>query len=298
MRLLRRSASGRGSGRKRKTRRRSRRRTRMFGRVTLRRAVFVGLVVGLVALPVWWWWSGGMARSWQSAKAIAKESTEQLVTGLGFSLQDVLVEGRDRTATAALKRALGARHGAPLLTLDLDAAKARIEALPWVRDAALRRLLPDTLHVTLVERTPLARWQRQRKIRIIDADGEVIPVKVAREHKGLPLVVGADAPAHTVALIDLVKSQPILAERVAAAVRKGGRRWDIKLRGGIEVRLPEEDAAVAWRRLAEAERDHAVLARDIVLIDLRIPDRMIVQTRKPASSKEKPVRRSTSEKST
>jgi len=49
--------------------------------------------------------------------------------------------------------------------------KARLEAMPWVREAEIERLLPDTIFVRLDERQPLAFWQRQGKLVLIDRDG-------------------------------------------------------------------------------------------------------------------------------
>jgi len=70
-----------------------------------------------------------------------------------------------------------------------------------------------------------------------------------------------------------------LMRRVKAAVRVGGRRWNLRLEGDIDVRLPEDNAAAAWTRLAEYEKTHQVLERDVRILDLRLPDRLIV--RKP-----------------
>ena len=66
-------------------------------------------------------------------------------------------------------------------------------------------------------------------------------------------------------------------DHVKAAVRVGGRRWNLRLKNDIDVRLPEENAAKAWSRLAEYEKTHRVLERDVQILDLRLPDRLIVR---------------------
>ncbi len=109
-----------------------------------------------------------------------------------------------------------------------------------------------------------------------DAKGAVVQDE-AGEFAHLPIVVGDDAPAHAEALLFLLATEPDLQKRVTAAVRVGGRRWNLKLDNGIDVRLPEEDAASAWSRLATLERDNKLLSRDVVAIDLRLPDRLIVR---------------------
>ncbi|HEX9836247.1 MAG TPA: cell division protein FtsQ/DivIB, partial [Alphaproteobacteria bacterium] len=77
----------------------------------------------------------------------------------------------------------------------------------------------------------------------------------------------------------MLKREPDLAGRVRAAVRVGQRRWNVKLDGGIDVRLPEENAAAAWAKLGDLERKHSILSRDVEAVDLRLPDRLIVQTK-------------------
>ena len=49
------------------------------------------------------------------------------------------------------------------------------------------------------------------------------------------------------------------------------------LDNGIEVRLPESDAAAALTALVRLDRDNKILTRDIAAIDLRLPDRVTVQ---------------------
>jgi cell division protein FtsQ len=66
---------------------------------------------------------------------------------------------------------------------------------------------------------------------------------------------------------------------VRSAVWVGGRRWNLRLDDGIDIRLPEENAQSAWTRLATLERDQRVLSRDIIAIDLRIRDRLVVRRR-------------------
>src|SRR3546814_16676093 len=79
-------------------------------------------------------------------------------------------------------------------------------------------------------------------------------------------------------LIAVMNSEPELRERVTAAVRVGGRRWNIQIEGRIDVRLPEADAAGAWAQLARIERQQGLLSRDVLIVDLRLPDRLVVRT--------------------
>lgn len=221
---------------------------------------------------------------------------------LGLKVREILVEGRSRVPASTVMATLDVRRGTPILGVGIDALRVHLEAIPWIESAVVERRLPDTIYVHLTERQPLALWQHNGHFSVIDAKGVVVQDEVG-EFAHLPIVVGDDAPAHAEALLLLLATEPELQKRVAAAIRVGGRRWNLKLDNGIDVRLPEDDAASAWSRLAALERDHQLLARDVVAVDLRLPDRLIVRVGAdvapglgPASTsaQERPTRKATS----
>lgn len=206
---------------------------------------------------------------------------------LGFRLEALTVEGRAMTSGADLLGALDAERGTPIAAIDVAKARIKVEALPWVKSAKIERRLPGTIHVVLEERAPYALWQRGDRYTLVDHTGHLL-VDVPESDARLPLIVGADAPANAAALFETLKKEPELARRVQAAVRVGARRWNIHLDGykdGISVRLPEENMAEAWSRLAMLERDHRILERDLEFIDLRLEDQLIVRLRKGEEEK-------------
>jgi cell division protein FtsQ len=146
-----------------------------------------------------------------------------------------------------------------------------------VRSAAIERRLPGTLFVRLSERRPLAVWQHDGQQQLIDRDGEVIPTRDLARFARLPTVVGDKAAAHAAALLDMLAREPDLAARVTAAIRVDDRRWNLRIDHAIEVLLPEEDAAKAWAKLADLERQDNLLKRDILRVDMRLPDRLVLR---------------------
>jgi cell division protein FtsQ len=206
----------------------------------------------------------------------------------GLAVSSIEVEGRQRASREAILGALGVANGAPILSVDPADAKRRIETITWVHSADVERRLPDTIHVRVVERQPLALWQRQGKLTVIDRDGVVISGERPETFADLIILVGSDAPAHGTDLIDMLQSEKALASHIAAAIRVGGRRWNLRFDSGVDVALPEEDPAGAWRRLAALEESDGILERDVEMIDLRLPDRLVLRTpdpQKPAGKK-------------
>ncbi|HEX5320101.1 MAG TPA: FtsQ-type POTRA domain-containing protein [Stellaceae bacterium] len=210
---------------------------------------------------------------------------------LGLVVTDIDVVGRHTTDPATIMEALGAQRGTPILAVDPMRAKEKLQALPWVRSAAIERRLPGTLFVRLVERQPLAVWQHAGKHELIGRDGEVIPVTDLTRFAKLPTIVGDDAPKYARDFIDMLSTEPDLFARVTAAVRVGGRRWDVHIDRGIDVMLPEEHADGAWTHLAELERKDALLNRDVQTVDMRLRDRLVIRTIAAAPKDTVPVKK-------
>ena len=217
--------------------------------------------------------SGVAATVYRKTHAAALSGT----VALGFRIEEILVTGRGETSQKDLLAAVGLQRGAPIFAFDPDAARAKIEALPWVKSATVERMLPNTVVLRIRERRPLAIWQSEGRFALIDGEGRIIKRDGLERYAGILLVVGEDAPSHTADLVRMLAVEPTLRDRVKAAVRVGGRRWNVRLKNDVDVRLPEENPAEAWKRLAEYERRHGVLERDVQILDLRIPDRLIVR---------------------
>ena len=256
-------------------RRRRRRRWRLLGDWRPRRRLIAGGLATIVVASLGGLWLNG----WYGRQVGAiGQSLYAATARAGLTIDDVLVEGRKRTESEAILATLGVARGMPILAFDPHAAKVRLETLPWVREATVERRLPDVVFLRLREREPMALWQYEGELAVIDGDGQVIPGAQASAFAKLPLLVGEDAPRTARELLAVLDSEPDLRARVAAAIRVQGRRWNVRLDDGIDVRLPEDNPGDAWADLARIQREHAVLQRGVVTIDLRLPDRLVVRT--------------------
>ncbi|GBQ26836.1 cell division protein FtsQ [Gluconacetobacter sacchari DSM 12717] len=206
----------------------------------------------------------------------------RLVSMLPLRVTDIQVSGRALTSEAALRDALGVRIGDPVLGFSVEGARQRIDALPFVDHSVVERHLPGTIVVRLTERSPFAVWQNQGRFMLIDRAGNQVrdqgmTGKDAQAFMQLPLVVGLGANIAAAPLIDALAGQPVVRDHVAAAVRVGLRRWNLVLRDGTTVLLPEGEDLPALKRLADLQAAMKLLDRPVVAIDLRLPDRMVVE---------------------
>jgi len=252
-----------------------------------RRPLFVtGFVLCLIAgasTAGWYvWQSGWVHQTVERAKWFVIAGAAKT----GFSVREIFVEGRFETSRKTLLKALRLERGAPILAFDPEAARRRVEALPWVRQAVIERQLPDVVHLLLRERRPMALWQRGGKFSLIDTNGELIPLKDVSAYTKLIVIIGRDAPGNAAQLFEVLATEPKLASRVRAAVRVGGRRWNLHLSNDIEIRLPEEDSSAAWSHLAELDQKHDLLSKDLITVDLRLADRVVIREGQKGSAEE------------
>jgi cell division protein FtsQ len=256
----------------------------------MRRAV----LWGLPALLAFGGYGAVMLSRLPVGQALGNAADDRALVGsaaLGLVVTDIEFEGRETTDPATILAALAANRGTPILAVSPSRAKQQLESLPWVRSAAIARRLPGTLWVRLVERHPLAVWQHGGRQELIDREGAVIPVKDLGRFAHVPTVVGEDAARHAAQLIDMLAHEPELAARVTAAIRVDDRRWNLRVDNAIEVLLPEGSAAAAWTRLAALEHESNLLKRDIRVVDMRLPDRVVLRVNAAPISQPAPAKK-------
>lgn len=244
-----------------------------------RRVALVAAAVLVVGGAVTLWSVAGSAARDDWTAPIGRSFT-RVSQRLGLTVDEILVVGRVETSRQSLLQAIGTGFGEPILAVDLRAARGRVLALPWVSAAELERVLPNTLIIRLHERQPAALWQRRGHFTLIDRDGRALAEGQAGSG-GLIVLVGDDAPPHAGRLLDMLTAQPELRPLVRAAVRVGGRRWNLHLDNDISVRLPEADPEGALQRLVEYQRGQGLLDKDIATIDMRFADKLILKPREP-----------------
>jgi len=237
----------------------------------------LGLLAGgllVLVITLFFIWRSG----WPQNEAHQLEDTGLSLTQKAqFAVKDVIVEGRHQSNKDDIFDALGTEQGAPVLAFDTKAAAVRLSKLPWIGSAVVERRLPDTVAVIITERVPAARWQHDDRLYVIDTEGHVLPTARPEDFPGLPLIVGAGAEREAQSFFAVLKNYPDIRDKIDSLVRVSERRWDLHLVTKVIVRLPEQDVAAALHRLSVLISQEKILDRNVVAIDLRIPDRLIIE---------------------
>jgi len=206
-----------------------------------------------------------------------KDLRDRVANAAGFRITSLALAGNYHVSREEVLATAGITGTTSLLFVDVEQARERLKANPWIADASLLKLYPGELQIAIKERHAFALWQKDRRVTVIADDGTVLEPYVAPRLVQLPLVVGRGAQSKAKEFLALLDRHPALRDVVLASVLVGERRWNLRLKNGIDVRLPESNVAAALERLVALDRERNLTTRHIVAIDLRLPDRLTVR---------------------
>ena len=205
------------------------------------------------------------------------DARNALANSAGFRITTVAINGRKQLSHDEVLLIGGVNGRSSLLFLDAAAVREKLKANPWISEATVLKLYPDQLRIDIVERLAFALWQRDGRLSVISDDGAVLEPYVSRRFISLPLVVGKGAQTRARDFLALLARYPRVNALTRAAILVGERRWNLRLKDGLDIRLPENDVADALATLSTLDKEDHLFSRDIVAVDMRLPDRLVVQ---------------------
>ena len=209
--------------------------------------------------------------------ATLSEARNAIANSAGFRITSVAINGRKQLTQDEILAIGGVNGRSSLLFLDASSVREKLKADPWISEATVLKLYPGQLRIDIVERAPFALWQRNGQLSVISEDGAVLERYVSPRFVKLPLVVGKGAETRARDFLALLARYPQINDVTKAAVLVGERRWNLRLNDGLDIRLPENDVSNALATLSNLDKNEHLFAKDIVAIDLRLPDRLVVQ---------------------
>jgi cell division protein FtsQ len=205
------------------------------------------------------------------------DTRNALANSAGFRITTVGINGRKQLSQDEVLAIGGVNGRSSLLFLDADAVRDKLKANPWIGEATVLKLYPGRLQIDIVERSAFALWQQDGHLSVIADDGAVLEPYVTRRFTSLPLVVGKGAETRARDFLALLDRYPQVRAVTKAAIFVGERRWNLRLKDGLDIRLPENDVGNALAALSKIDKEDKLFSRDIITVDMRLSDRLIVQ---------------------
>jgi cell division protein FtsQ len=239
------------------------------------------LAVALTAAVVFWAATDGGSHARRPGPIIPH--LDQLLDRVGLGLSEIAVTGQQMVSDRAIYERLNLAGTRSIWTVDTDAVRRRLETLPWIEMAALKRIFPDRLLVEITERQPIAIWRDVSRAFAVGASGRVLGEVDQSRFPRLAVVFGRNAAKEAATIITGVRRLPELAARVALFERVAERRWTLHLKSGRRVLLPADGQSHALVSLMQGRKPSRLIDLDFEVLDLRIASQPAIEMRKRGS---------------
>ena len=218
-----------------------------------------------------------------------------MTSGEAFEVRHLRVLGHSRLSLGEVEGLLEGLKGRNIVLTGLEEWRIKLLSSPWVRDASLRRALPDTIEVRLVERAPMAVAHAGETLWLIDEQGAIVDEFTPRYGAlDLPIVEGLLGGGNGT----LTTPEPERVALVAAALqslRDGGllgrvSQIDVTHLRNVAVLLNDDTVLlhVGFEQFAERVQAYldmkerlARMVDGVESVDLRFGNRVYVRPRKP-----------------
>ena len=239
--------------------------------VSLRFVIPFFFVIGII--PLWFFNDNNHLHSLQSYFEISNLKISNLDSKI--KLKEIHLIGRENISKELIIQELGLNSQTSMISINLKSLNEKLQAIKWVKSSIIERRLPDTIIIKLEEYKPFALLQVNDGHIVISSDGKRI-IKDNGKFSYLPVINGNGSEKHASKMLDMLSSEPNLFHQVWAISFIGKRRWDVSLRSGIKIKLPEQNPLAAWTKLSEIDRLEAILSREFDVIDMRKSDHLVL----------------------
>ncbi len=170
-----------------------------------------------------------------------------------FSVKTIDVHGNSRLTSREILEVAGIEDGANALAISIDDVERALAGHTWVKEVSVKRVLPDTLVITIEERTPHFWMVDGETLNYADAHGQVIAPVAPGQFEVLPLLeiengaeeaasslpdllrsfAGADLPSEMLAIrlvrLSAARGVEVFLENINLTITIGLEEWSANL---------------------------------------------------------------------
>ena len=216
------------------------------------------IIITLIALSVLFYNNGLIKES-------LVKSTETF-----FAVNTIQTVGRERASKNDLSKILKKYQKTSLLSLDLNYIQSEVEKVAWIKKVIIRRVLPNTLSLTIEEFSPRAVWIRGRDRYVLDKNGYTIEKVSDDQFQNYFTIKGAEAELNLMNLIESLENFDEIYNQIDYANYVGRRRWDLHYKSGVRIMLPEDNIIDSLSLLETYIKENKLIEKGHKKIDLRV----------------------------
>lgn len=242
----------------------------------IKKSVFFGMPLIILLLPVFIFLKDQNNKN--LVEEIVLDFYRKIIERPEFMLSALSIQGSSDSLNAEIREILGLNF--PISSFDLDLAdlRNRVLSLPPVETAEVRLEGGSILHVKVKEKVPALLLKDDTGIHVLNKNGDYIRPLLSTEYGSkLPVITGEGAQKAASEAFILFSALYDKLDEVRGLVLVGGRRWNIVLKSGQVIMLPEKKSEQAVQKILILDKAEKILSRDIAVFDFRLPYRITLR---------------------
>ena len=242
----------------------------------IKKLVFFGMPLIILLLPVFIFLKDQNNKN--LLEEIVLDFYRKVIERPEFMLSALSIQGSSDSLNAEIREILGLNF--PISSFDLDLAdlRNRVLSLPPVETAEVRLEGGSILHVKVKEKVPALLLKDDTGIHVLNKNGDYIRPLLSTEYGSkLPVITGEGAQKAAAEAFILFSALYDKLDEVRGLVLVGGRRWNIVLKSGQVIMLPEKKSEQAVQKILILDKAEKILSRDIAVFDFRLPYRITLR---------------------
>ncbi|MGB0491202.1 MAG: cell division protein FtsQ/DivIB [Paracoccaceae bacterium] len=242
----------------------------------IKKSVFFGMPLIILLLPVFIFLKDQNNKN--LVEEIVLDFYRKIIERPEFMLSALSIQGSSDSLNAEIREILGLNF--PISSFDLDLAdlRNRVLSLPPVETAEVRLEGGSILHVKVKEKVPALLLKDDTGIHVLNKNGDYIRPLLSTEYGSkLPVITGEGAQKAAAEAFILFSALYDKLDEVRGLVLVGGRRWNIVLKSGQVIMLPEKKPEQAVQKILILDKAEKILSRDIAVFDFRLPYRITLR---------------------
>ena len=242
----------------------------------IKKAIFYGVPLIILATPILIYFHD--QKNKEKLEEVTYDLYRKVIERPEFMLDALSIEGASDSLNAEIREVLGLHF--PISPFDLDLAELhkQVLSLPPVKIAEAHIKRGGILHIKVDEKTPSLLMKKENGFNVLSEHGDYIRSLHSRENfSGLPVITGEGAENAAAQATAIFKAIYGNLDQVRGLVFVGQRRWNIVMKSGQVVMLPENDALQAIQKIIILDKTEQILSRQIAVFDFRLPSRITLR---------------------
>ncbi|MFL1781348.1 Cell division protein FtsQ [Candidatus Hepatincolaceae symbiont of Richtersius coronifer] len=202
-------------------------------------------------------------------------------------ISTIIIQGASPEVTTTIQKELIFLQGKNITNVNLINLQKYLQQMPWVYKVSIYRNLTGIIKINVIEKNPYFLWLNDTNVyQLIDSDNKVSKNKLNFDLRNLIVIEKGKTALDNFSHLRFVIYKDLSILKKIKKLSFNGYRWDIHLKNGIIIKLPEENLDQAYDRIIRAHKKYNILNKQIDYVDSTVTNKLFIMPTPPEQNLE------------